>query len=81
MKGMGFLQYILPTATDHQSINRHQIGPGDLQVDGRLLVRFVFGVKNPQGCGFVTGFQTGLFAGDPILNEKNAVATLKQPIP
>jgi hypothetical protein len=47
----------------YQRINRYQIGPGNLQVDGRLLVRLFFGVKNPLRCGFVTGFQTVLFAG------------------
>ena len=76
-----FLHGILPTAADHQRINRHQIGAGDLHVDGRLLVRLVFRVKNPLGCGFVSGFQTGLFTGDPILNEKDAVAAPKQTIP
>jgi hypothetical protein len=48
----------------------HQIGTGDLKINGRLLARHIFGVKNPLCRDFVTGFQTGLFAGDSTLNKK-----------
>jgi hypothetical protein len=38
----------------------------------RLLMRFVFGVKNPLCHHLVPGLQTGLLAGDPVLNKKYA---------
>jgi len=42
-----FLHDLPPTAFGDQRVHRHQVCPGDLQVDRRLLVCLVFGVKNP----------------------------------
>src|SRR5216683_8135757 len=41
-----FLHDMLPRAFGHQRVTRHQVRTSDLQIDGRLLVRFVFGVKD-----------------------------------
>jgi hypothetical protein len=51
-----------------------------LQVDGWLLVRFVFGVKNPLRRHLVASLQAGLLAGDSVFNKIDARAALKQTV-
>ena len=86
LKGQAFFEFddflhdARPAAFADHRINGHQIGASDLQIDGRLLMRFVFGVKNSLRRHLVTGLQAGLLAGDPVLNEKYAVAALKQTV-
>src|SRR5216117_2280667 len=52
-------------------ISGRQIGPGDLQIDSRLLARLVLGVEQPQ-CGVpVLGPQAFLLSRDVILAPEN----------
>lgn len=60
----------LPGAFDGQRIAGHQIRAGDLQVDGRLPVRLIFGVENPLCGGLVPCLETFLFAGRIVWDEK-----------
>ena len=64
LKLQDFLHDVLPIPFGHLWIDGHQVGAGDLQVNGRLLVRLVLGVKNALGGDFVPGWQAGLFAGE-----------------
>ena len=76
LKLQDLLHDVLPIPFGHLRIDGHQVGAGDLQVNGRLLVRLVLGVKNSLRRHLVAGLQTGLFAGDAILNKINAVASI-----
>jgi hypothetical protein len=40
----------------------------------------VLRVEKPWGCGLLAGFKARLFFGDPVLNEKDSVVPLKQPV-
>ena len=80
LKLQDLLHDVLPIPFGHLRIDGHQVGAGDLQVNGRLLVRLVLGVKKSLGGDFVPGLQAGLFAGDAVFNEEDAGAALKQTV-
>ena len=71
---------MLPIPFGHLRIDGHQLGAGDLQVNGWLLVRLVLGVKNALGGDFVPGLQAVLFAGDAVFNEEYSGAALEQTV-
>jgi hypothetical protein len=71
---------VLPIALGDQRIAPHQIRAGDLKIDGWLLMRLVLGVKYTQGGSFVPRFETFLFAGDVVLNEKNPGVPLEETV-
>jgi hypothetical protein len=68
------------TFTGHGEFSRcaRLVNCSNLSNDGRLLMRFVLGVKNPLRHHLITGLQARLLAGDSVLNKKDAVAALKQ---
>ncbi len=51
-----------------------QIRPGDLKIQDRLPVGFVFGMQKRQGFGFVLRKQAALLAGGGVLAVINALA-------
>ena len=62
-------------------VARHQIGAGELEVDGRLPERLVFGVANPARGFRIPHFQTVLFLQQPIFQEEDSIVPPKHQIP
>ncbi|HEV2437675.1 MAG TPA: hypothetical protein VG077_16905 [Verrucomicrobiae bacterium] len=71
---------VAPSALDETRIGRRQIGLGNLEVDGRLLMRLIASVEKPLSLPLVTGLKTFLPAGFVVLDEKDSSASLEQAI-
>ena len=71
---LNLIHDVLPDALQKRGVARRQIGAGDLQIQDRLPERFVFGVQDRQGVGFVPGPQAGLLAGDGVFAVVNPCA-------
>jgi hypothetical protein len=56
-----FLHDALPGACGHERVAGHQIGPGDLEIERRLLVGLVPRMKKSNGLSLVPRFQAFLF--------------------
>lgn len=75
-----FVHDKLPCAGGDLRIACGQISTGNLQIDNGLLMRLVLGVENPQSSFFVPRFETFLFAGRVVLNEKNSAVPSKEAV-
>jgi hypothetical protein len=62
---LAHIGYIL----DHNRVTGHQIRPGNLKIDGRLFLGFVFGVEDPSSGCSITRPQTLLLLGDSVFQE------------
>ena len=59
-------QHRTPSASEHGRTADGDVGPGDLQIDLRLLMRFAVGVQEPFGDGFIARLKTDAFVGPRV---------------
>ena len=72
---------ILPRPVDAIGVARHQVGAGDLEVDGRLPERLVFGMANPARGFRIPRFQAVLFLQQPVFQKEDPAVPSKHQIP
>jgi hypothetical protein len=77
---LNLIHDVLPRALHERGVARHQIRAGDLQIDGRLLVRLVPRIENAPGRFPVPRFEAFLAAGCVVLNKKDSAVPLEQAI-
>jgi len=75
-----FVQGVLPGALADQRVAGAQVGPGDLQVDGRLLIGFVAGTQQALCDRFLARAQRLLLFRDSVLDEVQTVTAAKQSV-
>jgi hypothetical protein len=73
------LHDLLPRPGDQLGVAGRQVGPCNLDIDGRLALRFVPGLEEPHGLGFVAGAEALLLPSLLVFEIPDAAGAEEDP--